>query len=97
LVTLKPFVIRFPIFILEIDPSYNAFIASINLVLIANPSRIFHNVFNGILSCGLKGYYTAMWKANGNSTTLLLFLYSLFPKTEIHMRDASYGDRTIRR
>jgi hypothetical protein len=27
-----------------------------------------------------------MWKANGNTTTLLLFLDSLFPKTEIHMR-----------
>jgi hypothetical protein len=24
-----------------------------------------------------------MWKANGKSTTLLLFLDSLFPKTEI--------------
>jgi hypothetical protein len=34
----------------------------------------------------------AMWKANGNTTTLLLFLDSLFPKTEIHMRDASSGD-----
>jgi hypothetical protein len=50
LVTLKSFVIRFPIFILELDPSYNAFIASINLVLIANPSTISHNLFNGILS-----------------------------------------------
>jgi hypothetical protein len=38
-----------------------------------------------------------MWKANGNTTTLLLFLDSLFPKTEIHMRDASSGDKTIRR
>jgi hypothetical protein len=34
LVTLKPFVIRFPVFLLELDPSYNAFIASVNLVLI---------------------------------------------------------------
>jgi len=49
LVTLKHFVIRFPIFILELDPSYNAFIASINFVFIANPSRISLNIFNGIL------------------------------------------------
>jgi hypothetical protein len=35
-----------------------------------------------------------MWKANGNTTTLLLFLDSLKPKTEIHMRDASSGDKT---
>jgi len=32
-----------------------------------------------------------MWKANGNTTTLLLFLDSLLPKTEIHMRDSSSG------
>jgi hypothetical protein len=38
-VTLKPFVIRSLIFILELDPSYNAFIASINLVLIANVTQ----------------------------------------------------------
>jgi hypothetical protein len=50
LVTLKPFVISFPIFILEPDLSYNAVIASINLVLIANPSRVSHNLFNGVLS-----------------------------------------------
>jgi hypothetical protein len=36
-----------------------------------------------------------MWKANENTTTLLLFLDSLFPKTEIHMRDSSSGDRGI--
>jgi hypothetical protein len=35
-----------------------------------------------------------MWKANGNTTILLLILDSLFPKTEIHMRDASSGDKT---
>ena len=34
LVTLKPFVIRFPIFIFELDPLYNDFIYSINLVVI---------------------------------------------------------------
>jgi hypothetical protein len=33
---------------LELDPSYNAFIASIKLVLIANPSRVSHNLFIGI-------------------------------------------------
>jgi hypothetical protein len=37
-----------------------------------------------------------MWKANGNTTVLLLSLDSLFPKTEIDMRDASSGDKTIR-
>jgi hypothetical protein len=50
LVNFKPFVIRFPVIILELDPSYNAFIASINLVLIANSSKVSHNLFNGILS-----------------------------------------------
>jgi hypothetical protein len=38
-----------------------------------------------------------IWKANGKTATLLLFLDSLFPKTEIHMREASSGDKTIRR
>jgi len=46
---------------------------------------------------GLNGCCTPMWKASGNTTTLLLFLDSLFPKTQIHMRDASSGDKTIRR
>jgi len=32
---------------------------------------------------GLNGCCTAMWKANGKTTTLLFFLDSLFPKTEI--------------
>ena len=50
LVTLKPFVIRFPIFIFELDPLYNNFIASINLVLIVDLSRVSHNLFNGLLS-----------------------------------------------
>ena len=37
---------------------------------------------------GLNGCCTAMWKANGKTTTLSLFLDSLFPKTEIsYMRD----------
>jgi hypothetical protein len=41
---------------------------------------------------------TAMWKANEKTTALSLFLDSLFPKTEILcMRDASSGDKTIRR
>jgi hypothetical protein len=37
-----------------------------------------------------------MWKANGNTSTLLLFLDSLFPKTEIHMREMkdTRGDRS---
>jgi hypothetical protein len=37
-----------------------------------------------------------MWKANGKTTTLSFFLYFLFPKTEIYMRDASSGDKIIR-
>jgi hypothetical protein len=36
-----------------------------------------------------------MWKRNGKTTTLLLFLDSLFPKTEIYIQDASSGDKTI--
>ena len=32
---------------------------------------------------GLNGCCTVMWKANGKTTTLSLFLDSLFPKTEI--------------
>jgi len=41
---------------------------------------------------GLNGCCTAMWKANGKTTTLSLFVNSLFPKTEIsYMRDASSG------
>jgi hypothetical protein len=40
------------------------------------------------------GYCTAMWKANGKTTTLSLFLDGLFPKTEIPcIRDASSGDK----
>ena len=50
LVILKPFVIRFLIFIFELDPLYNNFIASTNLVLIADLSRVSHNLFNGTLS-----------------------------------------------
>jgi hypothetical protein len=38
-----------------------------------------------------------MWKANEKPTTLLLFLGSFFPKTEIYLRDTSSGDKTIRR
>jgi len=34
---------------------------------------------------GLKGCCTAMWKANGKTTTLLIFLDSLSPKTYIHV------------
>ena len=32
---------------------------------------------------GLNGCCTAMWKANGKTTTLSFFLDSLFPKTEV--------------
>jgi len=38
-----------------------------------------------------------MWKANGKTTILSLFLDSLFPKTEIsYMRDASSGDTHLK-
>ena len=46
---------------------------------------------------GWNGCCTEMWKANGKTTTLSLFLDSLSPKTEIYMRDASSGDKIIRR
>ena len=46
---------------------------------------------------GLNGCCTAKWKAIGNIATLLIFLESLFPKTDIHMQDASSGEKTIRR
>jgi hypothetical protein len=38
------------------------------------------NVYDVFDQRGLNGCCTAMWKANGNTTTLLLFLDSLFPK-----------------
>jgi hypothetical protein len=37
-----------------------------------------------------------MWKANGKTTTLLLFLDSIFPKKR-QMQDASSGDKTFLR
>jgi hypothetical protein len=72
LVTLNPFVIRFPIFILELDPSYSAFIAFINLVVIANPSRVSYNFFNGILS------YAFVKSINNKCNSLLVaFFFSI--------------------
>ena len=50
LVTLKAFVIRFPIFNFDLAPLYNDFIATINLLLKADLSRVSHNLFNGVLS-----------------------------------------------
>ena len=42
------------------------------------------------------GCCTAMWKAHGKTTTLSLFLDSLFPKTEIPcMRDAWRQERIL--
>jgi hypothetical protein len=40
---------------------------------------------------GLNGCCTAMWKANGKTTTLSLFLDNLFSETE--MRDAWRQER----
>jgi hypothetical protein len=37
-----------------------------------------------------------MWKASGKTTTLLLFLDSLFPETETYMRNASSGDKATK-
>jgi hypothetical protein len=37
-------------------------------------------VATGVTKSGLNGCCTAMWKANGKTTTLLLFLDSLFQK-----------------
>jgi hypothetical protein len=44
----------------------------------------------------LKGCCTAMWKANGKTTTLSLFLVILFPETETPcMRDALRQERIL--
>ena len=40
---------------------------------------------------GLNGCCTAMWKADGKNTTLLLFLDSLFPKTETKIKKISFS------
>ena len=37
---------------------------------------------------GLNGRCTAMWKANGKTTTLSLFLDSLFPKTAHYVEES---------
>jgi hypothetical protein len=50
-------------------------------------------VATGVTS-GLNGCCTVMWKANGKTTTLLIFLDSLFQEQR-QMRDASPGDKTI--
>jgi hypothetical protein len=49
---------------------------------------------------GLKGCCTVVWKANGKTTTLSLFLDSLFKKTEISCMGAVRGkteDRKMRK
>ena len=72
LVTFKPFVIRFPIFIFELDPLYNDFIASINLVLTVYLSRVSHNLFNGTLS------YAFVKSTNNRYNSLLVaFFFSI--------------------
>jgi hypothetical protein len=73
LVSLKPFVIRFPTFIFELEPLYNDFIASINLVLIDDLSRIFHNLFNGTLSYA----FVKSINSRCNSLLVTLFFYHL--------------------
>ena len=67
--TLKPFVIRFLIFIFELDPLYNDFIASINLALIADLSWVSHNLFNGMLS------YAFVKSINNRCNSLLVALF----------------------
>ena len=71
LVTLKPFVIRFPIFIFELDPSYNNFIASIYLVFIVDLSTVFHNLFNDTLS------YAFVKSINNRCNSLLVAFFFL--------------------
>jgi hypothetical protein len=44
---------------------------------------------------GLNGCCTAMWKANGKTTTLSLFLDSLFPKTEIPCMQDAWRQKSI--
>jgi hypothetical protein len=44
----------------------------------------------------MNGCCNAMWKANEKTTTLLLFLDSLFKKQR-QMRDASSGNKTIQK
>ena len=46
---------------------------------------------------GLNGCCTAMWKANGKTTTLSLFLDSLFPKTETEEKIKGQIEVTRRR
>jgi len=42
--------------------------------------------------------YTAMWKANGNTSALSFFLNCLFPNAEIpYIRDVSSGLKILRR
>jgi hypothetical protein len=64
-----------------------------NQVESSNKRRIYT-----LYQSGLNGCCTAMWKANGNTTTLLLFLDNLFPKTDTHARNERYkGDRSDRK
>jgi hypothetical protein len=85
--TLKPFVIRFPIFIFELDPFYNDFIASINLVLRVDLSRVSHNLFNGTLS------YAFVKPINNSCNSLLVtffFFYHLcYAENVIYARTSS--------
>jgi len=69
LVTLKSFVIGFPIFVFELEPSYNDFIASINFVFIVDLSRVSHNLFNGTLS------YAFVKSINNSYNSLLVAFF----------------------
>jgi len=46
----------------------------------------FHECIATAHQSDLNGCCTAMWKANGKTTTLLLFLDSIFPKKETNSR-----------
>jgi hypothetical protein len=48
--------------------------------------KMIHDCTATGVNSGWNGGYTAMWKASGKSTTLLLSLDSVFPKTEINAK-----------
>jgi hypothetical protein len=48
--------------------------------------EIVHECIAMVYQSDLIGYCTAIWKTNGKTTTLLLFLDSIFPKTETNAK-----------
>jgi hypothetical protein len=58
-----------PIFIFELDPLYNDFIASINIVLIVNLSMVSHSLFYDTLS------YAFVKSVNNRCNSLLVAFF----------------------